>query len=154
MRLVFDADFELEVFRVKGREGFAELIEFLRGAMEFKAAEIGELEETLEDGADVCGVRESAGGTHVGLPAIEDAVTNREVVVEALVFRGGLGDEFTQDGPDLVEFAGVNPEVGVNAEDVCGLGHGVDGMAVSGGVTSLPCPTFALRVAAGKHRVG
>jgi hypothetical protein len=61
----FEAAFPDEEVGVEVGEGFAELVEFFGGAVDFEACEVGEFEEFSEEFADVFEVGEDAGGAEL-----------------------------------------------------------------------------------------
>ena len=92
--------------------------------MEFQAHEFGIPEHFIEQRADIVEMLGHALGTDVSLAAEDRVPIEGEVVVEAVLLLARLFDECGKQRPDGVEFAGVDFEIGVEADDVGGLGHG------------------------------
>lgn len=112
----FEAAFPDEEVGVEVGEGFAELVEFFGGAVDFEACEVGEFEEFSEEFADVFEVGEDAGGADVGFAAGAAVAVAGEVVVEAAGFGGGFFDELGHEGEEGVEVSFADIEVGVEAD--------------------------------------
>ena len=89
--------------------------------MDFQAHEIGVLEHFVEQRADIIEVLGDALGTDVGLAAKDSVPIEGEVIPEAVFFLLRLLDECGKQGTHGVEFAGVDFEIRMKADDVAGL---------------------------------
>ena len=109
--------------------------------MEFQAHQVGELEGFVKQGADIFDVFECARGAGVGFAAVNDVVADGEVVIEAGRLGGGARDEGGKQRFEGVELAGVNLEIGVDADNVGGGLHRGEVECVSAEESGAPVRT-------------
>ena len=100
------------------------MVEFGGGAVEFESHEIGIFQHLVEQCADIIEMLGDPLGTGVGLAAKDGVSIEGEVVPEAVFFLPRLFDECGKERAHGVEFAGVDFEIRVEADDVGGLWHG------------------------------
>ena len=92
--------------------------------MEFESHEIGIFQHLIEQCADIIEMLGDALGTDVCLAAKDGVAIESEVVPEAVFFLPRFFDEGGKERAHGVEFAGVDFEIRVEADDVAGLWHG------------------------------